>query len=137
MRPFYFLLVNREYLIYCRSGNRSGQAFQLMQDLGFQTVYNMLGGMNSWNASGYPVTDEIPAYVNIYASVTSSIEIETNTKIDIYPNPVTNLLTIKSSLSLHEYIVVDKVGKIVLRDFLQNNKINVTEKITNRFIVKR
>lgn len=34
----------RTYLVYCHSGNRSGQATQLMRDLGFQHVYDLQGG---------------------------------------------------------------------------------------------
>lgn len=36
---------NKVYLIYCASGNRSGQAHDTMLGLGFHEVYNMLGGM--------------------------------------------------------------------------------------------
>jgi rhodanese-related sulfurtransferase len=44
------------YLVYCRSGNRSSQATNVMKDLGFQTVYNMTGGFGEWQSAGYPVT---------------------------------------------------------------------------------
>jgi rhodanese-related sulfurtransferase len=40
------------YLIYCRSGNRSGQAHVLMQELGFEQVYDLDGGVNAWSAQG-------------------------------------------------------------------------------------
>lgn len=42
------------YLIYCRSGNRSGKALDIMEELGFAEVYNMLGGMIRWEAVGLP-----------------------------------------------------------------------------------
>lgn len=32
---------NKQYLVYCRSGNRSGQASRLMQQLGFMHIINM------------------------------------------------------------------------------------------------
>jgi len=38
----------KNYYIYCRSGNRSGQACAVMNDLGFKTTYNLIGGMMSW-----------------------------------------------------------------------------------------
>jgi rhodanese-related sulfurtransferase len=41
-----------QYLIYCRSGNRSGQALQIMRELGFTEVYELEGGKNAWDASG-------------------------------------------------------------------------------------
>ncbi len=47
---------SKMYLIYCRSGNRSGKALDIMAGLGFQEVYNMLGGIIEWNAEGLPTT---------------------------------------------------------------------------------
>ena len=45
----------KTYLIYCRSGNRSGKALSMMKELGFREVYNMLGGIIQWKAEGYPL----------------------------------------------------------------------------------
>lgn len=36
----------------CRSGARSGRATQYARELGFKDVYNMMGGMISWNEQG-------------------------------------------------------------------------------------
>lgn len=36
------------YLVYCRSGNRSGQACQIMHQQGFIEVYNLGGGLMNW-----------------------------------------------------------------------------------------
>ena len=44
------------YLIYCRSGNRSGQATSLMQELGFTDVADVDGGITAWAEAGLPVT---------------------------------------------------------------------------------
>jgi len=41
---------SKSYFVYCRSGNRSGQACQIMDDLGFSKTINLIGGMNEWNA---------------------------------------------------------------------------------------
>lgn len=38
----------KTYLIYCRSGNRSGQACNYMAGLGFKNVYNLSGGIGSF-----------------------------------------------------------------------------------------
>ena len=46
----------KTYLIYCRSGNRSGMSFKMMKKLGFQDVYNMEGGIVDWSKS-YPVVE--------------------------------------------------------------------------------
>lgn len=39
------------YLVYCRSGNRSGQAAALMEELGFSEVYNA-GGLDALASAG-------------------------------------------------------------------------------------
>ena len=36
-------------LIVCRSGNRSNQAAAFLRSKGFKQVYDMLGGMRSWD----------------------------------------------------------------------------------------
>ena len=45
---------DKTYLIYCRSANRSGKALDMMAELGFAEVYNMLGGMVQWERTGLP-----------------------------------------------------------------------------------
>lgn len=39
---------DKTYLLYCRSGNRSGSACSIMSDAGFTNVYNLSGGIMSW-----------------------------------------------------------------------------------------
>jgi rhodanese-related sulfurtransferase len=34
--------------VYCRSGNRSGQACMMMEPYGFKNVVNVVGGMLAW-----------------------------------------------------------------------------------------
>ena len=46
---------DKTYVIYCRSGGRSGSARDTMRELGFAEVHNILGGMNDWRAAGLPV----------------------------------------------------------------------------------
>ncbi len=45
---------NKPYVIYCRSGMRSGVTLDLMKELGFKEVYNILGGMIAWKADVLP-----------------------------------------------------------------------------------
>lgn len=45
---------NNTYLIYCRSGSRSGKALDIMGGLNFKEVYNVSGGIIAWNAEGMP-----------------------------------------------------------------------------------
>ncbi|MCU0514069.1 MAG: rhodanese-like domain-containing protein [Anaerolineae bacterium] len=42
-------------VLYCRSGNRSQQALQLLQPQGYSNLYD-LGGIIDWQAQGRPVT---------------------------------------------------------------------------------
>jgi len=42
------------YVLYCRSGNRSGQARAIMDDLGFQSVEDVDGGIVGWQQAGLP-----------------------------------------------------------------------------------
>ena len=41
-------LKDKEVIVYCRSGNRSGQAALLLESMGFQNVKNLQGGMMAW-----------------------------------------------------------------------------------------
>lgn len=41
-------LKEQEVFLYCRSGNRSGQAAMVLESLGFTNVVNVIGGMLSW-----------------------------------------------------------------------------------------
>ena len=45
----------KTYLIYCRSGNRSGRSLELFKKLKFQKVYHMASGINGWKLEGLPV----------------------------------------------------------------------------------
>ena len=40
---------NSSYYIYCRTGVRSANSCQLMSELGFKNVYNLVGGIVEWN----------------------------------------------------------------------------------------
>ena len=40
---------DKKYLVYCRSGNRSGQAMDIMKNNDFLWVRNMLGGYMAWS----------------------------------------------------------------------------------------
>lgn len=41
-------LRDEEVICYCRSGNRSGQAALILEQLGFTNVKNLAGGMLAW-----------------------------------------------------------------------------------------
>ncbi|MBQ4916198.1 rhodanese-like domain-containing protein [Maribacter sp. MMG018] len=39
---------SKNYYVYCRSGNRSGQACAIMNSIGFENTYNLQGGFMNW-----------------------------------------------------------------------------------------
>ncbi|WP_343302810.1 rhodanese-like domain-containing protein [Chitinophaga niabensis] len=41
-------LKDKEVIVYCKSGNRSGQAAMLLETMGFSNVVNLQGGMMRW-----------------------------------------------------------------------------------------
>lgn len=43
------------YLIYCRTGNRTGQSLSLMQQLGFKRILHLENGITEWVGQGLPV----------------------------------------------------------------------------------
>jgi rhodanese-related sulfurtransferase len=46
---------DQPYLIYCRSGNRSGQTRAILEELDFADVADVDGGIVAWQAEGLPV----------------------------------------------------------------------------------
>ena len=41
-------LKDKEVILYCRSGNRSGQAAMFLESMGFTNTKNLVGGMVAW-----------------------------------------------------------------------------------------
>lgn len=46
---------DKEVIVTCRSGNRSGQITDYLRQQGFDNVHNMDGGILAWEAAGYDV----------------------------------------------------------------------------------
>jgi phage shock protein E len=46
---------DKEVIVTCRSGNRSGQITDFLRQQGFDNVHNMEGGIAAWEAAGYDV----------------------------------------------------------------------------------
>ncbi|WP_026837850.1 rhodanese-like domain-containing protein [Gillisia sp. JM1] len=40
---------SKNYYVYCRSGARSAQACALMKQQGFDSAYNLMGGITDWD----------------------------------------------------------------------------------------
>lgn len=45
---------NKKYLIYCRTGNRTGDTLNIMREKGFKNVADLNGGITAWVAMGLP-----------------------------------------------------------------------------------
>ncbi len=43
-----------EFLVYCRTGNRSGAAISIMVRYGFDKIFHLSDGINGWKNAGYP-----------------------------------------------------------------------------------
>jgi rhodanese-related sulfurtransferase len=48
----------RTYLVYCRSGNRSGRALNVFSGLGFKQVYHLSQGILEWKAQRLPLVTQ-------------------------------------------------------------------------------
>lgn len=49
---------NTPVFVYCKSGGRSGRAAQMLQELGFQHIYDLDGGITNWQAQGMKTTKD-------------------------------------------------------------------------------
>jgi rhodanese-related sulfurtransferase len=45
---------DQEVVVVCRSGNRSQQGRDILLKAGYEQATSMAGGMNQWQAAGYP-----------------------------------------------------------------------------------
>ena len=46
---------NANYLVYCRTGNRSRHAVNMMEKMDFKTIYHLEHGITEWIREGKPV----------------------------------------------------------------------------------
>ena len=46
---------NRTYLLYCKTGIRSGDAASIMRAAGFTHLYSLDGGIDAWKEIGKPI----------------------------------------------------------------------------------
>ncbi|MDI6811534.1 MAG: rhodanese-like domain-containing protein [archaeon] len=64
---------SNKIVVYSVDGSNSTTACELLIEKGFERVYNVLGGLNAWNESGYPLvpttTPEQPGFEAVLALV--------------------------------------------------------------------
>ena len=46
---------SKAYLVYCRTARRSRSAVNIMEELDFNEIYHMLGGIVQWEEEGLPI----------------------------------------------------------------------------------
>ena len=56
-RPSEVLPTDKPILFVCNVGQTSAVATQMATALGLNTAYNMQGGMEAWQAAGFPTVD--------------------------------------------------------------------------------
>jgi rhodanese-related sulfurtransferase len=44
-----------DYVLYCRTGNRTSAAREIMRELGFESVHEVDGGIVNWYETGLPI----------------------------------------------------------------------------------
>jgi rhodanese-related sulfurtransferase len=44
-----------DYVVYCRTGNRTSTAREIMRQLGFESVHEVAGGIVNWYETGLPI----------------------------------------------------------------------------------
>ena len=58
LQIFMKIYSNKDIIIYCRTGRRTGIAAQILVDNGFSgTIYNMVDGITEWKAEGLPIIE--------------------------------------------------------------------------------
>ena len=45
-----------DIFVFCRTGRRSAIALNILKDMGYTNVHNVLGGIHAWQSAGYDIT---------------------------------------------------------------------------------
>jgi rhodanese-related sulfurtransferase len=71
------LMGDKQIVLYCRSGNRSGKAGKQLLNAGFEPVIHLKGGLPTWKQAGY----EIEANKNAPISIMRQVQIVAGTLV--------------------------------------------------------
>lgn len=98
---------DKEILIYCRSGNRSKTAYDIMTSLGYTNIKSVAGGMIHWEEDNYPYSES-----GAYDSSVAQVPVE---------NEEANGPEIIVDRDLHNFGVITQYGGTVETTFVVNN----------------
>jgi len=116
---------DKEVIIYCRSGNRSWKAIQLLVDNGFTgTLYHMLGGINAWKDAMLPTAISVHKAYGLLTDTNNGIQTpidirtteewnEEHIKTPPPENPV-NYPNLQSGAGLNEFMTEYNNKEVVL-----------------------
>lgn len=100
---------NKEIFIYCRSGNRSQTAYNIMESLGYTNIKSVGGGMIHWEEDNYPFTESGPytgPEIGTGAVTDKEVMFEPQASVD---------------RKLHDFGVIPQYGGTVDTDFTLTN----------------
>ena len=68
---------DQKIFLYCKSGTRSGNAFDLLNKLGYKNVYNLSGGITAWKAAELPIETKASAQATAKPAEANTIDFKT------------------------------------------------------------
>ena len=98
---------DKEIIIYCRSGSRSRQAYEIMESLGYTNIKSVAGGMVHWQEDNYGFTETGTYQGADYSSITTE-EILEGSKISF-------------NKESYDFGSIPKLGGTVTTDFTVKN----------------
>ena len=105
------LPMDEDVIVVCRSGNRSNQAANYLDGLGFTSVFDMLGGMNAWGyetelcwQASVPAGDAGPRELALTVSGPNPFNVETEF-----------LYTLPEGAGIVSLAIYDARGRLVTR----------------------
>ncbi len=63
------LPIDRRLVLYCRSGNRSHQAAQILATQGYTELYHLEGGIGAWQSAGYQTQSIANAPISLFRQI--------------------------------------------------------------------
>lgn len=100
---------DKEIIIYCRSGNRSQTAYNIMESLGYTNIKSVGGGMIHWEEDNYPFTESGP-----YTGPISNMGIGASEEVATGPQASVDR-------KLHDFGIIPQYGGTVDTDFTLTN----------------